>query len=166
MHLEDIKDCSVFIDTNILVYAFTNTRFTPACELILDRILDKELTGYLNVTVIDEFFHKTLISQIYAEKGLSPHQAVLWIKKNPEKVKEFTLPFAITEELVHEYPFHMLDTTPTLPLAIENARNYGLLFSDALHAACCKHYSLNHIITNDHDFLRISDLSVIQPIVL
>ena len=158
MNFVDLRDCSVFIDTNILIYAHTNTRFTTACEIILDKILDRELTGYINATVLDEFFHKMLITQIFTEKGLTPQQIVPWIKKNPEKVKDFILPFTITEELIKEYPFHIVDTTPALQLALQYARNYGLLFSDALHAACCTHYSLNHIITNDNDFIRISEL--------
>ncbi len=37
MLFSDIVDCSVFIDTNILIYAHTNTRFTPACEYINDK---------------------------------------------------------------------------------------------------------------------------------
>ena len=67
MNFVDLRDCSVFIDTNILIYAHTNTRFTTACEIILDKILDRELTGYINATVLDEFFHKMLITQIFTE---------------------------------------------------------------------------------------------------
>jgi predicted nucleic acid-binding protein len=163
MLLSDIVDCSVFIDTNILIYAHTNTRFTPACEYILDKILERQIIGYLNSTVLDEFFHKMLLTQIYADTGLNAQQAIPWIKKNPEKVKNFILPFSITEEIIENYPFHIVDTTPALKQAIEYARQYGLLFSDAMHAACCTYYSLDHIMTNDNEFIRISDLSVIKP---
>lgn len=163
MFFSDIVDCSVFIDTNILIYAHTNTRFTPACEYILDKIGDREITGYINSTVLDEFFHKMLLTQIFADKGLNSQQAIHWIKKNPEKVKNFNLPFTMTEDIIENYSFHILDTTPTLTHAIEYSRKFGLLFSDAMHAACCAYYSLDHIITNDNDFIRISDLSVIKP---
>ncbi|MDO9324073.1 MAG: PIN domain-containing protein [Methanoregula sp.] len=43
------------------------------------------------------------------------------------------------------------------------SRKYGLLFSDALHAASCTHYALAHLVTNDHDFSRVDCLSVIAP---
>lgn len=126
--------------------------------------MDQELSGYVNSTVLDEFFHKMLLTQIFADIGLPPQQAIPWIKKNPEKVQDFSLPFMITEEIIDEYPFHILDTAPTLRIAIRYAHNYGLLFSDAMHAACCTHYSLDHIITKDNDFVRITDLSVIKPL--
>ena len=74
MLFSEIHDCSVFIDTNILIYAHTNTRFTPACECILDKIMDGEITGHINSTVLDEFFHKMLLTQIFADSGLSPQQ--------------------------------------------------------------------------------------------
>ena len=68
MKISDLQDGSVFLDTNILIYAFTTTRFTPACEELLDKVRDGVVKGHVNSTVIDEFFHKVLLMQVYAEK--------------------------------------------------------------------------------------------------
>ena len=38
MKISSLQDCSVFLDTNILIYAFTTTRFTPACEELLEKV--------------------------------------------------------------------------------------------------------------------------------
>lgn len=44
----------------------------------------KDITGYINSTVVDEFFHKALLTQMYMEKRLSPRQAITYIKKHPD----------------------------------------------------------------------------------
>lgn len=163
MRISDIRTGSVFLDTNILIYAFTNTRFTPVCEELLEKTRQGEITGFLNSTVIDEFFHKALIMEVYAEKGLQPAEAVAFLKQNPDSVADFTLPFSITQEVLHDYNLTVLDTAPVLDEALSFSHRYGLLFSDALHAASCSHYAINHLVTNDRDFSRLDQLSVVAP---
>jgi len=72
MKISGLRDCSVFLDTNILMYAFTETRFTPACEELLEKVRNDVVKGHVNSTVIDEFFHNVLLMQIQAEKGMPP----------------------------------------------------------------------------------------------
>ena len=163
MKISDIVSGSVFLDTNILIYAHTDTRFTPACEEILDKIRAGDVKGHINSTVIDEFFHKVLLMEMYTKKGLHPAEAVHFLKQNPKQVAEFTLPFSITEEILHDYRLNVLETAPVLDEALIMSRKYSLLFSDALHAACCSHYAINYLVTNDKDFSRVDCLSVITP---
>ena len=163
MKISDIGSGSVFLDTNILIYAHTDTRFTRACEELLDRIQAGDVKGHINSTVIDEFFHKVLLMEVYAKKGLHPAEAVTFLKQNPEQVAEFSLPFSVTEEILHDYHLAVLETTPVLDEALDMSRKYGLLFSDAIHAACCSHYTTNYLVTNDRDFSRVDCLSVITP---
>jgi len=70
------SDVTVFIDTNILICAFTSTEYTTACEDLPDKIRDRVAKVYPNSTVIDEFFHKVLLMQVYAEIGLRPAEAI------------------------------------------------------------------------------------------
>jgi uncharacterized protein len=163
MNISALRDCSVFLDTNILIYAFTSTKYTTACELLLDNIRDRVVKGHLNSTVIDEFFHKVLLMQVYTEKGLQPAEAVSFLKQNPGQVADFTLPFEVTREVLRDYGFIILDTAPVLDEALAYSQQYGLLFSDALHAASCTHYHLDYLITNDRDFSRVDRISVIGP---
>ena len=163
MKISDLQDGSVFLDTNILIYAFTTTRFTPACEELLDKVRDGVVKGHVNSTVIDEFFHKVLLMQVYAEKGLQPAEAIGFLKKNPERITDFPLPFNVTREVLHDYGIIVLDTAPLLDEALTLSRQYGLLFSDALHAASCTHFTLDHLVTNDRDFSRVDRISVIAP---
>ena len=53
MKISNLQNCSVFVDTNILIYAFTTTRFTPVCEDLLDKVQNGVVKGHINSTVID-----------------------------------------------------------------------------------------------------------------
>lgn len=64
MHISELVEETAFLDTNILLYAYTTTRFSPSCETLLEKVQVHEITGYINSTVIDEFFHKALDSSI------------------------------------------------------------------------------------------------------
>jgi len=163
MKISSLQDCSVFIDTNILIYAFTSTRFTPACEELLEKVRNGVVKGHINSTVIDEFFHKVMLMQVYTENGMQPKEAIAFMKQNPERIADFSLPFDVTWELLHDYGMIVLDTAPLMDDTLALSRKYGLLFSDALHAASCTHYALDHLVTNDRDFSRVDCLSVIAP---
>lgn len=163
MKISDLRDCSVFIDTNILLYAFTTTRFTPGCEELLEYVRDGRVKGHINSTVIGEFFHKILLMQVYAEKGLQPPEAIAFLKNNPKKLSDFSVPFNATAEVLHDYGMVVLDTASLMEETLAHSRKYGLLFSDALHAASCTHYALDYIVTNDRDFSRVDCVSVIRP---
>ena len=92
MIISNLQDCSVFLDTNILIYAFTTTRFTPACEDLLEKVRNGVVKGHINSTVIDEFFHKVLLMQVYAEKGLQPAEAIAFLKTEPGTDSGFSPP--------------------------------------------------------------------------
>jgi predicted nucleic acid-binding protein len=119
--------------------------------------------GHVNSTVIDEFFHKVLLMQVYAEKGMQPKEAITFLKQNPERIADFPLPFDVTREVLHDYGIIVLDTAHLLDETLAFSRKYGLLFSDAPHAVSCTHYTLDHVITKDRDFSRVDCISVIAP---
>ena len=123
MKISSLQDCSVFIDTNILIYAFTTTRFTPACEELLEKVRNGVVKGHINSTVIDEFFHKVLLMQVYTEKGMQPKEAIAFLKQNPERIADFSLPFDVTREVLHDYGMIILDTAPLMDEALAFSRS-------------------------------------------
>ena len=78
MEISELKEGSVFLDTNILLYAYTTTKFSPSCETLLESLQNGSIQGNVNPTVIDEFFHKVLLTQVYIEKHLAPRDAVAY----------------------------------------------------------------------------------------
>ena len=92
MNISTLRDCSVFLDTNILIYAFTSTKYTTACELLLDNIRDRVVKGHLNSTVIDEFFHKVLLMQAYTKKRIAAGRSGVILKTEPGTRSRFYAP--------------------------------------------------------------------------
>jgi hypothetical protein len=163
MKIAEIASGSAFIDTNILLYAYTSTQFAPACEMFLDRVRSGKIRGFVNSTVIDEFFHKLLLTNIYMEKHLVPRDAIVFLKQNPTVLHEYKQPYALTKELLGNFGLGVLDTSEVLNDALDISEKYGLLFSDALHAACSCRNRLDYFATNDRDFDRVDFLTVVRP---
>jgi len=163
MKIAEIASGSAFIDTNILLYAYTSTQFAPACEMFLDRVRSGKIRGFVNSTVIDEFFHKLLLTSIFMEKHLVPKDAIAYIKQNPAVLHEYNQPYTLTKELLGNFGLAILDTSEVLNDALDISEKYGLLFSDALHAACSRRNRLDYFVSNDHDFDRVDFLTVVRP---
>lgn len=163
MQISELKSGSVFLDTNILLYAYTTTKFSPSCEILLEQIERERVVGYVNPTVIDEFFHKVLLTQIYMEKHLVPKDAVAYIKQHPDVLTGYPAPYKMTKELLGNFRLIVLDTSEDLIDALNISEQYGLLFSDALHAACARNNHIDYFVTNDHDFDRVDFLSIVKP---
>ncbi len=163
MELERLVKGSVFVDTSILIYAFTNTHYTKTCEDFLGRVKYGEVEGYINSIVLDEFFHKLVIFEVYSKKKLTSQKAVKFLKSNPAFIKSLNRPFKASEEVLKDYGLKILDTSDILEKALDISRKYGLLFSDALHSACCKVNDIKDIATNDRDFERVDFLKVWKP---
>jgi hypothetical protein len=100
MELQQLVKGSVFIDTSILVYAFTKTRYSETCEDFLGRAKYGEVEGYINSTVLDEFFHKLVIFEVYSKKKLTSRDAVKFLKSNPNFLKSLDKPFKASKEVL------------------------------------------------------------------
>ena len=163
MEISELKEGSVFLNTNILLYAYTTTKFSPSCETLLESLQNGSIQGNVNPTVIDEFFHKVLLTQVYIEKHLAPRDAVAYIKQYPDMLKRCTAPYLMTKEVLEDYQLTVLDTSDVLNDTLDISQTYGLLFSDALHAACARKNQIDYFVTNDRDFDRVDFLSIVKP---
>lgn len=163
MEISELNEGSVFLDTNILLYAYTTTRFSLSCERLLEKLQAEQCTGYINSTVIDEFFHKALLTWMYVEKHLPPREAIVCIKEHPEILNASTIPYSMTRELLEQYNLIVLDTSNILNDTLLISQQYGLLFSDALHAACARTHHIDYFVTNDRDFNRVDFLTLVHP---
>ncbi|MCX6700160.1 MAG: type II toxin-antitoxin system VapC family toxin [Methanomicrobiales archaeon] len=163
MEISELKVGSVFLDTNILLYAYTTTKFSSSCETLLELVQNGSIQGYVNSTVIDEFFHKVLLTQVYIEKHLAPRDAIVYIKQHPDMLKRCTAPYHMTKEVLEDYQLIVLDTSDVIDDTLNISQIYGLLFSDALHAACARKNHIDYFVTNDRDFDRIDFLSIVKP---
>ena len=145
------------------IYSYTTTKFSLSCETLLEKVRAGDVTGYVNATVIDEFFHKALLTQIYIEKRLSPREAIAYIKKHPALLNTLDTPYSATREVLEQYNLGVLETSDVLDDTLRISRQYGLLFSDALHAASAYKHHIDYFVTNDRDFDRVDFLTLVRP---
>ncbi|MGC1120453.1 MAG: type II toxin-antitoxin system VapC family toxin [Candidatus Methanofastidiosia archaeon] len=163
MHLEDFSGDRIFIDSNIFIYASSkNHSLKPVCEDFLLDIENGETNGFINGRIVDEVFHKLTIIEISNKFRINSRDALAYIKANPDVLKEFKNPRSIVEDILALERVKFLDInrkTVFQALKYSNA----LLFSDAIHASCCRIHNITHIATNDSDFERIAFLNIWKP---
>lgn len=135
----------------------------PHVKHFSKKVRENKLTGYINPTVVDEFFHKILLTDLYIERNLSARDAIAFIKENPETLHAHTRPYTITREVLEQYHLSILDTSHILNETLRISHQDGLLFSDALHAACAKAHNIDYFATNDRDFTRVDFLTLVHP---
>ncbi len=104
-----------------------------------------------------------MLTQMYTEKQLSPRDAIIYIKQNPGILKDMYAPYSITRDIIQEYNLIILDTSDILSDTLVISQNYGLLFSDALHAASAQKHQIDYFATNDRDFNRVDFLTLARP---
>jgi len=69
----------------------------------------------------------------------------------------------MTREVLEDYDLRVLETSNILNEPLMISQQYGLLFSDALHAASAKFHNIDYFVTNDRDFHRVDFLTLVQP---
>ncbi|MDL5502513.1 MAG: PIN domain-containing protein [Candidatus Methanoperedens sp.] len=114
----------------------------------------EKLMDIINSTVIDEFFHKLVLFEVYSKKKLTSQEAIKFLKSNPDYIKKLDQPFKASREVLNDYGFKIIDTSKHLDETLDISMKYGLLFSDALHCTCCKVCGIENIATNV-DFLKM-----------
>ncbi|KUK60615.1 MAG: PilT protein domain protein [Methanoculleus marisnigri] len=93
----------------------------------------------------------------------SPREAIAYIKKHPAILNTLDTPYTVTREVMEQYNLRVLDTSDVLADTLRISQQYGLLFSDALHAAsACRHH-IDYFVTNDRDFDRVDFLTLVRP---
>lgn len=152
----------VFVDSNIFLYVFFRH---PVCgkasHTFIKRIEDNDITGFVDEFVLNEVFHKLMITSVVEGYHCPPAQAVAVIKKSPEILNEFPSLWEACDMLknigVEIIP------GPFFSDSMEIARQYNLFATDAVHVAAMRKEKLMDIATNDADFSRVPSLQIWKP---
>ncbi len=142
-----MKDDAVFVDTNILVYAFDKNegeRHLKAKQL-LERCFRGETFLVTSVQVLSEFF-------VVATKKIEKPVSVALAKEIVQKIAEFK-------------GFSVFVIKPTTVIsAIDTCGKTGAHYWDALIAETMKENSIFKIFTeNVADFKKISSIQTLNP---
>ena len=152
----------VFIDTNIFLYAvFEHSAYGKSCRDFLKRVEKDELLGFASDLVLNEVFHKLMISEIAETEGVEANNAAKLIKRDPKIIGDLR---RIWEEmeLLSGFGITLLNTT-TYPEFVRLSREYLLSAADAAHLAAMQANGIMSMASNDRDFKRVPWLKLWRP---
>jgi hypothetical protein len=74
-----VAGSAVFIDANCLVYAATaDPQYGPACQRLLQRIENKEITGFTAAHVLAEMAHRLMTIEAASRRTPNQPKRRLW----------------------------------------------------------------------------------------
>ncbi|MFH1322934.1 MAG: type II toxin-antitoxin system VapC family toxin [Methanobacteriota archaeon] len=160
-----LLDSKIFVDANIFLYAILgHPALKPRCQKFLMNIENGQYRAMTSSLVLNEVLHKLMLTEAVRTYGLSSERdALKLIKEKPELISNMSMVWMNYSEL-KKYPITIFSIDEeALNMAVLLSRKYGLLISDAVHAAIMKINSIDNIATNDGDFERIEGITVWKP---
>jgi predicted nucleic acid-binding protein len=155
---------TAFVDANILHYAVVPTPpFSEHVYPFMDRLTAGEINGVASVQVLADAQHKSMLSLLAAQYGLSRAKIVGWAKKHPSDVCALA---GLTEavQLLRSATVGILPLdSALLDEASQASTQYGLLTNDAIIVALMRRHGIIHLATNDDDFDRVPSITVWKP---
>jgi predicted nucleic acid-binding protein len=151
---------AVFIDANCLVYdATADLTYGPACKRLLERIENKELSGYTSAAVLAELAHRLMTIEVAKRLSRPLTGMANWLRRHPAEVQQCTSHRRAIDELA-AIP---LTTLPVLGALVSRAADlslqFGLLTNDALIVAVMQDNGLNALASLDADFDRVPGIT-------
>jgi predicted nucleic acid-binding protein len=170
MNLDDFAISEpIFVDANIWTYFALNTEpFQASCAAFMYRIEAGHISAVISNAVLNEVFYAILVGKAAAKlqttkiKQIHRHlrqdrtlsagcyQACLDFTQYVDKLSQTRLQIVSVD-----YKTHVT--------SLKIGHQYGLLPTDALHAATCQQLQINHIATADAHFEQVPFLQVWQP---
>jgi uncharacterized protein len=156
---------SIFLDANVLVYAFgPDPVYGPPTKILLRRIEVGDVEGYISTHVFSEIAHRLMTLEACQTFGWSYTGIVRQLRRHPaelQKLKEFRKALDdIVAIGVHISPVHAANILSAGDLSLQ----HGLLSGDALVIAMMQTISLTNLASNDADFDRVPGITRFGPV--
>jgi predicted nucleic acid-binding protein len=154
----------IFVDANTLLYYFTaHVQYGPACQKLLDRIENKEITGFTSAPVLAKVVHRLMTIEACQRFGWPAKGIARRLRYHSAEVQQLSR----SRQAVDEITLIGLDVLPVdksqVSLVPDVSRQYGLLCGDALVVAIMQTYGLVHLASRDTDFDRVPGLTRYDP---
>jgi len=156
---------NIFIDANIFIYYVgDHPVFADTCEKLLLDVETNRSVGVTSIFVVNEVFHKMMMSEACDRFTIGMGQAVRYLKNNHQAISSLTTCRENIERIRHINNLRVVEVPgQVFNKAINFSRRYGMLITDAIHVATMYEYNIRTVATNDRDFERIEWLSVWKP---
>jgi predicted nucleic acid-binding protein len=156
---------SVFLDANTFIYHFgPDPALGPPCSQLLQRIENREVTGFTSVHLLAEVVHKLMTIEASALFGWPMAGMANRLRRHPTEVQKLTA-YRVALDQISQSLVQILDA----PLAILQSgaaicRQTGLLINDALIVALMQQHGLTRLASHDADFDRVPSLTRYAPV--
>lgn len=160
--LRIVKGTNVYIDANIFLYVAFKQKYMEDCRDFLKKINNKELMGFVSIVVLDEVLFKLIQAEASVKFNIPLNSTVQFLKMNPGKIHELTTCWHALNKIL-SMNITVLDTPMDFNLVMNICREYKLLTRDALHVSVMRTHGITQIATNDGDFKRVPEISVLTP---
>ncbi len=156
---------AIFIDTNCLVYEATaDPLYGPACKRLLERIENKELTGYTSAHVMAEMAHRLMTIEAALSQSRGPAGIANWLRRHPAEVQRLRHHRRAIDELA-AIPITVLPVSGALvSRAADLCIQFGLLTNDAVVVAVMQDRGLDALASLDDDFDRVPGITRYAPV--
>jgi predicted nucleic acid-binding protein len=156
---------ALFVDANPLLYYFTaHAQYGAACQKLLDRIENQEITGFTSAHVLAEVVHRLMTVEACQSFGWPVRGIARRLRHHPAEVQQLTR----ARQAVDEITLIGLDVLPVgkahVSLAPDISRQTGLLCGDALVVAVMRDRGLAHLASQDADFDRVPGITRYAPV--
>src|SRR5205085_5412509 len=127
---------AVFLDANCLVYEATaDPTYGPACKRLLERIENKELSGYTSAHVLAEMAHRLMTIEVANRLSRPLSGMANWLRRHPAEVQQCKRHRQAIDELA-AIPLSILPVNGShISRAADLSIQLGLLTNDALIVA-------------------------------
>jgi hypothetical protein len=155
----------IFLDANVFLYELTaHSRWGQSCHQFIKKIEGGAISGFTSSAVIAEVVHKLMLLEACDRFHVQMHEAIDYLKRHFHKIKILNNYRNALEHIYNLPNLTILEITNSIFIQSHTLiRKYQLLSSDAVHAALCQVHNIQHIATNDKDFIRVRTLTVWQP---
>src|SRR5438309_11199097 len=80
---------TIFVDANILLYYFTaDPRYGAACKKLIDRIANRDLTGFTSAHMLQEVVHRLMTIEACQRFGWPAKGIARRLRKHPSETQQ------------------------------------------------------------------------------
>jgi len=156
---------SVFLDANTFLYYFTaHFRYGTACQKLLSRIENKDITGFTSAHVLTEVVHRLMTIEACQRFGWPAKGIARRLRHQPAEVQQLTR----SRQAIDEITLIGIDVLPVakaqVSLAPDVSRQTGLLCGDAMVLAIMQANGIANLASGDRDFDRVAGITRYAPV--
>lgn len=161
MNFSDIADGTAsFVDANIFVYAFVpDPQFGPPCNLLLQRIERREVSGWTSSHVLSDVAHRLMSIEACTVFGWPYAGIGRRMKRHPKEIAQLTR-FRQALQTISDIGVRVLSVEAGhVATAAGLSQQFGIMSNDALIVALMLENNLSQLASQDADFDRVASVS-------